>query len=503
MLGLGPLACRNRVPSHSERLRLRSILGIQSKVVESLDEAIASAEKAFNEACHRCQKLWEEFESAQTEVLSAQKVIEMLRAQKSSLSDELQDLQGLLHPIRRVPDEILAYIFELTIEPRDYVEIIPAMGLSQVCRTWRNVAVNYPPLWTMIQIDLGNYSSGVDCITDTFMDRAGVQPVSLEILHYGDKADKRMYSKLAKISHRVHVVESLNELTFSSYCKLTVDGDDVAIPSLFSVSLGAPLPCIENLSLNSIGGININLKYNLPTLKSLSISGCRRIPLLYVILRCPNLEEVEIQDVQVDTTDLDEEEIELEDKVTRPIRILSVWHGAVLDLVAENIEMPHIESITTHKSILSNPDHLFNNLINLTYLRICDLDLDDWISLVLAAPNLKTLCVGGPSGVEVLANWEVIGLTETPFKKLERLEIYLIESQIDLEPFNTLVRRRCLSEELTQETRDPGTAQLCTIQITCINRWESPTTKSWRDSQYLKYAKMEYGYGLCRVFWPK
>ncbi|KAG8820445.1 hypothetical protein FRC18_011716 [Serendipita sp. 400] len=88
MLGLGPLACRNRVPSHSERLRLRSILGIQSKVVDSLDEAIASAEKAFNEACHRCQKLWEEFESAQTEVLSAQKVIEMLRAQKSSLFEE-------------------------------------------------------------------------------------------------------------------------------------------------------------------------------------------------------------------------------------------------------------------------------------------------------------------------------------------------------------------------------------------------------------------------------
>ncbi|KAG8820446.1 hypothetical protein FRB91_000017 [Serendipita sp. 411] len=381
----------------------------------------------------------------------------------------------------------------------------------------------------MIQIDLGNYPSGVDCITDTFMDRAGVQPVSLEILHYGDKADKGMYSKLAKISHRVHVVELLNvrtspehrssfneviirfqrhirsikELSFSSYCKLAADGDDIAIPSLFSVSLGAALPCIENLSLNSIGGININLKYNLPTLKSLSISGCRSIPLLYVILRCPNLVEVEIHDVQVDTTDLDEEEIELEDNVTRPIRILSVWPGAVLDLVAENIEMPHIESITIQKSRLSNPDDLFNNLINLTYLRICDLDLDDWISLVLAAPNLKTLCVGGPSGVEILANWEVIGLTETPFKKLERLEIYLIESQIDLEPFNTLVRRRCLSEELTQKTRDPGTAQLCTIQITCIDRWESPTTKSWRDSQYLKYAKMEYGYGLCRVFWPK
>ncbi|KAG8816698.1 hypothetical protein FRC19_011869 [Serendipita sp. 401] len=449
MLGLGPLACRNRVPSHSERLRLRSILGIQSKVVESLDEAIASAEKAFNEASHRCLKLWEELESAQTEVLSAQKVIEILRAQKSSLSDELQGSQGLLHPIRRVPDEILAYIFELIIEPRDYVKITQAMGLSQVCRTWRNVAVNHPPLWTMIQIDLGNYPSGVDCITDTFMDRAGAQPVSLKILHYGDKADKRVYSKLVKISHRVNVVESLNvkaspehrssfneaiirfqrhirsikELTLSSHCELAVNGDDIAIPSLFSMSLGAALPCIENLSLSSIGRINIDLKYNLPTLKSLSISGCRSISLLYVILRCPNLEEVEIQDVQVDTTDLDEEEIELEEQITRPIRILSVWHGAVLDLIAENIEMPHIESITTHKSILSNPDDLFNNLINLTYLRICDLDLDDWISLVLAAPNLKTLCVGGPSGVEILANWEVIGLTEAPFKKLERLEI--------------------------------------------------------------------------------
>lgn len=58
-------------------------------------------------------------------------------------------LEGLIHPIRRAPDDILQYIFEwvciLTEKPRW------GEPFSQVSRRWRKVAISTPSAWKFIQ----------------------------------------------------------------------------------------------------------------------------------------------------------------------------------------------------------------------------------------------------------------------------------------------------------------------------------------------------------------
>ncbi|KAG8756186.1 hypothetical protein FRC14_003302 [Serendipita sp. 396] len=526
MHGLGPLACRNLIPSNHERVGLQSILDIQSKVLVSLDEAIVAAETASKEALQQCQKLWQEVESAQTKLASSQRAVETLRSQRNLLSNELQGLRGLLHPVRRIPREILAYIFELVANPVRTPLLLVAMRLSHVCRTWRNVAVNHPPLWTTIKIDLEKPLSRFYWIRDVLLSRSGRQSLSLEIVYDGEKITETVWKKLAMMdvglvgslkvklhkncrqmfdeiinSYKSHT-DSIKELELS--CTFYTEQDEeIMLAYFFNVSAGEALPFVEKLTLNYVGGVDFNFKNDLPRLKCLHISGTHRIPLLSVILRCPSLEEVTLSGAQRDITNLENEGVELEYKVVRPIRILSVEYGSTLDLLAENIEMPHIKSITISHRILSDPGELFSDLLELNHLSVCDLRLGVWEDLVLAAPNIKTLCVGGPSGVKIIANWEeAIDSTEPPFKSLETLEISLYEDYIDLDSFNKLVERRCLSEELTQKTRDPDTVQLRTIVIESEGLWNPPVTKSWMDSQYLKYATTRHGWSSSRITWP-
>ncbi|KAG9042079.1 hypothetical protein FS842_002301 [Serendipita sp. 407] len=294
------------------------------------------------------------------------------------------------------------------------------MRLSQVCRAWRNV-IHYAPLWTRIRIDLRESLSKLYWIKDVLLNRIGRQPVSLDIVYEVEKMDESMWTKLSMINARLLEllrVELYRELELSGHFYKEQD-DEILLSFFFSVSAGEALPCVEKLTLSDIGGVDPNFRNDLPSLTNLSIARTDRIHLLSVILRCSNL-----QDAPKWIPDLEDEEIEPEDEVVRSIRVLSVDHGPIIDLIAENIEMPHIKSITISQRLLSDPDELFNDLEELTYLSVCDLSPDILEDLALAAMNLKTLYVGGPSEAKILPNWgEKTSLTEPPLKRLEALEI--------------------------------------------------------------------------------
>ncbi|KAG8830898.1 hypothetical protein FRC17_004113 [Serendipita sp. 399] len=523
--GLDPLARQNRVPSRSGRARLRTPLELQSKVLESLNEATSSAERMLNEALGRWQKLLEEMESTQTDLASARRVMESLRAHKESLFSEVQALRGLFHPVRSVPVELLAQIFGMVVHDRRYTAFRDAVTLSHVCRAWRSAAIGHSSLWTTIKMNIGLSHFNIMMFTKTIAMRVGSLPVSLWFVCTSEAGDGESHRrKLRTISDGLHVIRSLQVIAPPSRRSIYRDvvlcfrrhahsiqelellgvndhheGERNINLAHFFAAAGDQVPCIRNIILSGVGGFNAKLGHDLPTLTNLTLLGTvESIPLLYIVLRCPNLESLRIGNIEMDSTDLDEEDIELGDKVVRPIRQLSVDHGSVIEQVAYHIRMPRLQSLMVLATI---EDLQFGYLPELEYIKMPDLDPADWAPLALAAPNVTKIAT---KGVEVLIDWAgTTNLTEPPFKKLETLELDLVAMHIDLDSFDDLVGKRCLPEEITEKLRDPDTAQIHTIEILSSTLRSPLMTKSWIESKYLKHARVVNSDETLRICWTR
>ncbi|KAK1231308.1 hypothetical protein PQX77_005588 [Marasmius sp. AFHP31] len=94
------------------------------------------------------------------EIVRLQASITALDRKRKRLGARLPSYKLALNPIRRLPNEILAYIFNLCLdemEPDTEAPVFTSLGppnpqwvLSQVCRKWRSLALSLPQLWTSI-----------------------------------------------------------------------------------------------------------------------------------------------------------------------------------------------------------------------------------------------------------------------------------------------------------------------------------------------------------------
>ncbi|THU75287.1 hypothetical protein K435DRAFT_619767, partial [Dendrothele bispora CBS 962.96] len=76
--------------------------------------------------------------------------ISVLKYKRARLEGHITTCRSLLSPVRRLPWEILTLVFLfLCGEPRwgDASLIPPAFQLSQVCASWRELALNTPTIW--------------------------------------------------------------------------------------------------------------------------------------------------------------------------------------------------------------------------------------------------------------------------------------------------------------------------------------------------------------------
>ncbi|KAJ7599672.1 hypothetical protein C8J56DRAFT_1072309 [Mycena floridula] len=92
-----------------------------------------------------------------------QGALDMIKPQLEDATEALIAHKIILHPVRRVPAEILRTIFIACMAPRPFetaATTTPLVGrspvlpwnLSSVCRRWRGVSVGFPELWTTIKV---------------------------------------------------------------------------------------------------------------------------------------------------------------------------------------------------------------------------------------------------------------------------------------------------------------------------------------------------------------
>ncbi|KAF8887678.1 hypothetical protein CPB85DRAFT_1163909, partial [Mucidula mucida] len=126
----------NHPPLDVELADFRLVVDKSPEILQDLDEKIAQARETLDY---------------------------LLQARKQAES-HLADANCLLHPIRRLPNEIISEIFfhcvpnwhtrlsfssEFTLDPRT-----APWTLTTVTRRWRDIALSLPQLWTYIRFDL-------------------------------------------------------------------------------------------------------------------------------------------------------------------------------------------------------------------------------------------------------------------------------------------------------------------------------------------------------------
>ncbi|KAK0222253.1 hypothetical protein IW262DRAFT_1316069 [Armillaria fumosa] len=98
-------------------------------------------------------------------------ILDALLRDRVQAAANIREAKLILHPIRRLPEDILRDIFSSCVSPQENylykhdTRIVPCLDsgnprwtLSQTCRRWRYVALETPSLWSCIDLDFDSFT---------------------------------------------------------------------------------------------------------------------------------------------------------------------------------------------------------------------------------------------------------------------------------------------------------------------------------------------------------
>ena len=92
-----------------------------------------------------------------TELQRLRKLLDQAQRQRAQIVDVIDTYSIILSPIRRIPDDVLHEIFSYCLPTNRNPVISPSEApliLTQICRSWRSVALSCPLIWARIHIPI-------------------------------------------------------------------------------------------------------------------------------------------------------------------------------------------------------------------------------------------------------------------------------------------------------------------------------------------------------------
>jgi hypothetical protein len=176
---------RNRIPSLKEVQTLRALHSQNLQLSDNVKAQLSVTREAQHKIQARYNKLLEELESVQSELNASQRYIALLERQESTLQEEIERISGLIHPIRRCPEDILKMIFELAVEEYSYSQFQVALQLSHVCKSWRSITLQTRSLWSSLSISYQSSPYNVRGMLDLAVKFGAWKPFDLTIRDAG------------------------------------------------------------------------------------------------------------------------------------------------------------------------------------------------------------------------------------------------------------------------------------------------------------------------------
>ncbi|KAF7357477.1 F-box domain-containing protein [Mycena sanguinolenta] len=181
-------------------------------------------------------------EESESKILSLKSRISALIELRDSERACVLALRYLVSPIRTLPVELLAKIFDLAIEG-GYRYITHAHRISQVCSHWRQVALGTPRLWTRY-LDVNLYDKGENAADGlkAWLARSAPLPLSISLVLHS-KSNPAILEEVLRVASRLGYLQVLlgSGITVSTP------------PSFLAAQLGqCTLDSLEELDLGTI-----------------------------------------------------------------------------------------------------------------------------------------------------------------------------------------------------------------------------------------------------------
>jgi len=138
----------NFTPEGASRIVLAEMLQHQQLALDVARHTLEDARRLYSTASEAIERLHQELQDKEAIKEMAKRDINELSESVASLERALADKRAALHPIRRLPVEILENIF---LRYQGQNGFRTAMKVASVCKKWRAAALGIPKLWRRIR----------------------------------------------------------------------------------------------------------------------------------------------------------------------------------------------------------------------------------------------------------------------------------------------------------------------------------------------------------------
>lgn len=496
-----PNKTKNRVPTDKELASLRAIASRKKEISETMGTQISEAQATYDKIKARHEEQLAVLESIQSELHAAMQHTAMLQTLKEIVDNEMNEICGVIHPIRRMPAELLTQIFEYTVRANWSSNVWQSIQLSHVCQYWRAVALNSPSLWSEIKINFRDDSlSFITKYWSWVVERVKAAPVNVYFYNLGGNPQPgiAMSNHIAEQRRKVAAcsllrIPMIRELyaniddaypTTKAFSMIT----EFPIGKLESLYLSGPLsgtpiesmewdwcaflhrfPPTKVLKFQYLDGLYFPRPEPFILLQNLHLGPYTNFNTLEILRLCPNLEGLSI-----DVSNGYYRSHQTPAPVTNStLTVLEVTGDSIFPWDAP-LHFPSLSFLIldTEETVL--PDGIFHFLAH--HPSISDLKITtsylDLTRLATATPQLTKLTLnlweGSP---EVLLDWTSTSLQGPPFPKLEILD--LDSPFLTLERFDRFVRTRCLPPTHDKSELPNGCFPLLELTVYLHNHFES------------------------------
>lgn len=446
-----PNASTNRVLTDAEGLHDLAVS--TSKITENLDTEVENSQASYPDRGHQLQQQMREDET-QTQLHDVKAPVDSTVGHGMTIAARLDDQRILLHPIHRLPSELLLDIFDEVMKT-SIERLKDVICLSAVCRAWREAAHSSPRLWCRFIITPLRWSEAF-CTKMAQVIKSRPADISIESIETNDLQRLRTWP-LSRIIN----LTKLN-LNFSSdfngeffpqnlltepyfpLKELVITTSHFFTRNYsFAMTISCHSICAQFPSLVSLTIRRANLDHlpsmEMPSLKVLILDESIKVDIAHIAKTFPRLETMELRSVS------------LEDISSPPI--MTSFNVQKLTLIetplleapwVETVKFPCLEWLLYDDSITPSVTDFIKSLPNIRKLD-CSTKDDTVIEFANYLPKLQELIV--TSSLDIFVNWRSYGLRYPPFPSLRRLGLADPWGSMNELSFEAIVRARCLPQD--------------------------------------------------------
>ncbi|KAF9040337.1 hypothetical protein BDP27DRAFT_1244625, partial [Rhodocollybia butyracea] len=123
-------------------------VSVTNDVYEHLRSTNTLPENIISDIPALLSSVQKDLDDYESEIYRLQIHIADIQTRRESLRTHEENLQSLLSPIRRLPNELLTRVFGYVCIENDLMDRCPsALILGSVCLRWRQLTIGCPELW--------------------------------------------------------------------------------------------------------------------------------------------------------------------------------------------------------------------------------------------------------------------------------------------------------------------------------------------------------------------